>query len=45
MDELGCIRNEVFVGAVYRIYGEDGVLSNVGMPVFETRTARWDERL
>ena len=44
VDQLGCIRNEVFKFAVYCIDRKYRVLANVGMAMFEARADDWNER-
>lgn len=43
--ELGRVGNEVFILPVDGVHGEDGVLADVGVTVFEARAAGWDEWL
>lgn len=42
--ELRGIGNEVLEFAIDGVEGEDGILPDIRMPVFETRSTRWNER-
>jgi hypothetical protein len=44
LHELWRVRDEVLEFAVDGVYGEDGILADVRMAVFEARTAGRDER-